>query len=300
MAAGISSRTIRLLPFDIPTLIIADDPQLLAAARAAYAYWSVEAPFAESALELRLEIGPASSFEVSFDISVEGSHLRIEGQGIAGTADAVRGLAHARVPASIVDDPLVLTEVIDTLLLFLAARRGRTPVHAAAFMVGEVAVVLAGPSGSGKSTLALAAALRGLSLLSDDTVFVQLVPAFALWGFPRPIHVFPKDSPAGEHPTRVRNRKLKRAVEAPAVALKAERSVLALLEPGDRLAMTAMDPDEAVRSLMHLEPGFDLLATQSRQALEALAASGPWRLTLEKDPAAAVALLAAHFGDSAA
>jgi hypothetical protein len=289
-----SSRTVELLPFGVPTLVIADDPQLLAAARAAYAHWSAEAPLAGPALELRLEIGSASSCEVSFEIGVEGSRLEIRGEGIEGAADATTGIASARFPRAFADDASALLELMDTLMLFMLARRGRTPIHASAFVVGGQAIVLAGKSGSGKSTLAFAAARRGLSLLSDDTIFVEIQPAFALWGFPRPIHLFPEDGPAGDHPTRLRNAKLKMAVDAPKVALKADKAVLVLIERGERLALQAVTTGAAVNSLMRLDPGFDLLAAQSREAIEALAAKGAWRLTLERDPDAAIDFLMAR------
>ncbi len=291
MPSESSSRKVHLLPFGIPTLLIADDPQLLAAARAAYAHWSAEAPFAEPALELRLEAGSVSSIQVSFDISVEGSRLRIAGDGIEGEADALTGAARARLPGTLADDRAVLIDVLDTLLLFLLARRGRVPVHASGFVLGEKAVVLAGPSGSGKSTLALAAAQRGFSVLSDDTLFVQLEPSFAIWGFPRPIHVFPEDGPTGDHPLRLRNAKIKTAIEAPKLALNAEESRLVLLERGDQLALKLVEPADAVRSLMRLDAGFDLLASESRAAIEALASRGAWRLTLARDPGAAIDFL---------
>lgn len=292
MASEPTSRSVHLLPFGIPTLIIAEDPQLRAAAAAAYSHWSAEAPVADPALELRLEIGCASSIDVSFEIRVKGSRLWVAGKGIEGAADAATGMMYARVPVTLADDPVALTELIDTLLLFQLARRGRTPVHASAFMLGDVAVVLAGGSGSGKSTLALAAASRGLPILSDDTIFVQREPEFALWGFPRPIHVFSADSPAGDHPTRLRNGKLKTAIEAPAVTLKAEAAMLVLLEQGERLALTAISAADALQSLMVLDRGFDLLADESRQAISVLASRGTWRLTLERDPGAAIDLLA--------
>ena len=295
MASESTSRSVHLLPFGVPTLIIADDPQLRAAAAAAYSHWSAEAPVADPALELRLEIGCASSIDVSFEIRVKGSRLWIAGEGIEGTADAATGSGHARVPASLADDPVALTELIDTLLLFQLARHGRTPVHASAFMLGDVAVVLAGGSGSGKSTLALAATARGLPILSDDTIFVQREPEFAVWGCPRPIHVFPEDGPAGSHPTRLRNGKLKKAIEVPAFTLKAEAAMLVLLERGERLALTAISAADALQSLMVLDSGFDLLAEESSDAIAVLASRGAWRMTLEKDPAAAIDLLAHHF-----
>ena len=158
-------------------------------------------------------------------------------------------------------------------------------------MLGNVALVLAGRSGSGKSTLALAAADRGYPVLSEDTIFVQQEPSFALWGYPRPIHVFPADAPEGDHPTRVRGGKTKIAVPLPEAALRAEQAVLILLEHGAQLALRAINPDEAVETLMDLDPGFDLLEQQSREALTAIAANGAWRLALTDDPRAAIDLV---------
>jgi hypothetical protein len=296
MGGDRSSKFLDLLPFGIPTLIIAEDPQLLAAAAAAYANWLAEPPVAEPVIELGLEIGRPSTTGVSLDIVVDGSRLRLKGPTAEGEADAGSGRARATVARELANDPAGFAEVLDTLLLFLLARRGRTPVHASAFMMGDLAVVLAGPSGSGKSTLALAAAERGYPMLSDDMLFVQLHPGFALWGFPRPIHVFPEDAPAGDHPVRLRNQKLKAAVAMGAAAVKAERVALVLLEHSARLSLEPVEPAEAVETLMNLDPGFDLLEVQSRAALEALASCRAWRLGLIDDPGAAIELLASRFG----
>jgi hypothetical protein len=283
---------LNLVPLGIPTLIIADGPQLVAAARAAYAPWSVEAPVAESQIELRLEVGTASSAEgVSLDITVEGSRLRLSGRGISGCADAAARKATAVVPSEIVNDPAAFADLLDTLLLFILTRNGRSPVHASAFMLGERAVVLAGRSGSGKSTLALAAAEGGHAVLSDDIVFVQQQPKFAIWGFPRPIHVFADDAPEGQHAMRIRAGKVKAALPLAKAALKAEKCALVLLDRGTDLALDPIDPCAAIESLMDLDPGFDLLERESREALAALAAGGAWRLTLSDDPRAAIDLV---------
>jgi len=289
-----SSKFLYLQPLGIPTLIIADDPQLIAAARAAYAHWLVETPDSEARIELRLETGSASSEGVCLDIRVEGSRLRLDGCGASASADAATGQAHATVPQELASDAPAFSEVVDTLLLFLLTRSGRTPVHAAAFVHQGVAVVLAGPSGSGKSTLALAAAAKGLPILSDDMVFVQLEPEFAVWGLPRPIHVFPEDAPAGEHEERLRNNKLKAALLIGVPALRAERATLILLERGDELAFGPVDPSQAVHELMQLDQGFDLLARESRAAAEELASRGAWRLTLARSPVEAVDFLIAR------
>jgi hypothetical protein len=291
MAREPESRFLYLLPFGIPTLVIAEDPQLLAAAAATYTHWSAEAPFAEPALELRLEIGDATSMGVCLDIRVEGSRLNLSGKGASGTADAASGKADAIVPAELARDAAGFAEVTDTLLLFLLARRGRTPVHAAAFILEDMAILLAGPSGSGKSTLALAAAREGFPILSDDMVFVQRDPGVTVWGFPRPIHVFPEDAAGRDYETRLRNNKLKAVVGNPAAAVHAERARLVLLERGRELALREIDPSEAVDDLMRLDAGFDLLERESRSAVQALASSGVWRLTLSKDPSEAIAFL---------
>jgi hypothetical protein len=289
-----TSEFLNLAPLGIPTLIIAEDPQLLTAAAAAYAHWLTEAPLAGPMIELRLEIGSTSSADVSHQIAVDGSRLRLTGIGTSGFADAESGKASATIPADIVNDAAAFADVTDTLLLFLLARRGRTPVHASAFMLGDLAVALAGRSGSGKSTLALAAADRDLPVLSDDMIFVQRQP-FAVWGFPRRIHVFAADAPAGDHPTRVRSGKTKAAVPVVLPALRAERCKLVVLERGAELTLREFQLHAAMDELMNLDAGFDLLEQDSRAAIEALASNGAWRLTLSNNPRAAIDLLVSRF-----
>lgn len=290
-----SSNFLHLLPLGVPTLIIADDPQLIAAARAAYPLWSAVAPVAEPEIELRLAIGRVSSASVSLAISVKGSRLELNGEGVRGSADSVARTARATISPEIAADAGLFAEVSDTLLLFLLTRNGRTPVHAAAFLLGDTAVVLAGPSGAGKSTLALAAAERNYPIFSDDTVYVQRDPTFAMWGFPRPIHVYPKDAPAGEHPMRDRNGKLKAMLPCGAPVLRADKCSLILLERGPAFDLRSIEPSEAVERLMDLDAGFDLLAQDSRAALQALASRGSWLLTLGKDPSAAIDLVVRSF-----
>jgi len=290
-----SSKSLNLVPFGIPTLIIAEDPQLLAAASAAYANWLAERPAGEPVIELDLEIGSPSTNGVSLVIAVEGSQLRLKGRGCEGMADAGSGKARATLAVEIANQPHALAEILDTLLLFLLARRGRTPVHASAFMLGDVAIVLAGQSGSGKSTLALAAAQRGYPVLSDDMVFVQQKPESALWGFPRPIHVFPEDAPSGDHAKRTRNSKTKAAIQLERPALRAERALLVVLERGTELELKRIDAEEAVDALMALDAGFDLLKGESKSAIESLASCGAWRLTLADDPLSAIDFIAGRF-----
>jgi hypothetical protein len=283
--------------FGIATLVIADDPCLLATARAALVDWLSEAPMREPEITLRLARDDRPADWVSPAIRVEGSRLTIEGDGIRGEADATTGEARCRVPARLIDAPGALADqVIDPLLLFLATRRGRTPVHASGVMIGDTVMVLAGASGSGKSTLAVSALARGLGVLSDDTIYVEHEGALRVWGVPRPIHVFPDDAPPGDHETRLRGGKVKRAVQLPAGPRYADHAALIVLACGDTLGLDAIAPDEAIRLLAELEPGFDLLREESAAAVAALAEGGAWRLKLTRDADAAIALLQEAFG----
>ena len=283
--------------FGIATLIIADDPRLLATARAALVDWLIEVPMPEPEITLRLARGDRPADWVSPAIRVEGSRLTIDGDGIRGEADATTGEARCRVPARLIDAPGILADqVIDPLLLFLATRRGRTPVHASGVMIGDRVMMLAGPSGSGKSTLAVAAMARGLAVLSDDTLYVELDGGLRVWGIPRPIHVFPNDAPPGDHETRLRGGKVKRAIHLAAGPRYADHAALIVLARGDTLGLDAIVPEEAARHLAELEPGFDLLREESAATVAALAADGAWRLQLTDDPDAAIALLQEAFG----
>src|SRR6185437_6506987 len=101
-----------------------------------------------------------------------------------------------------------------------------------------------------------------------------------VWGFPRPIHVFPGDAPPGDHLVRLRNGKRKAALPNAAPASKAVKSTLVVLERGSALAIERIDARAAVDALMTLDSGFDLLRAESEQAAQALASAGAWRLTL--------------------
>jgi len=109
-----SSNSLSLLPLGIPTLIIADDPQLIAAARAAYAHWCTAAPASEPQIELRLAIGRASTERVSLAIALEGSCLQLAGNGIRGTADAATRKASATISLEIAKDAARFADVCDT------------------------------------------------------------------------------------------------------------------------------------------------------------------------------------------
>jgi hypothetical protein len=287
--------SLQLIVMGRPVVITAPEPALLAAAAEAYADWPADGVADGPPIQLTLEVGDGLAGPV--EIEVEGARLRLAG-GAEGWADARALTASCTVSSTVLDRPGRLAgEVIDTLLLFLITRSGRIPLHAAGVMCGETALLLAGPSGTGKSTLSLAAMKRGLRILSDDTVYIQMLPRLRIWGLPRPVHVFPADAPGFTGETRLRAGKLKAAVPVPAQPGPpvAEQAAVVLLERGERIGLEPVEPSVAARALSLLEPGFDLLARESVEAIAAVTAQGAWRLTLTRDPAAAIDALVERF-----
>lgn len=252
-----------------------------------------------SGIEIALERDDTPADRVSAAIAVDGSRLTIIGGGINGWADAEGARARCAVPSRYIADPAALAaDLLDTLVLFLLAKAGgRTPLHAAGVMIAGKAWILAGPSGAGKSTLALTAAMRGLPVLSEDTVHVQIEPSLRVWGLAKSAHIFPEEAPAGDHAVRLRAGKRKAVVPLPGQAggvRYAESAELVLLSRGERVALEPVGAEVAKAELARLDAGFDLLARQTAEAVEVLAARGAWRLTLSDDPHAAIDLLLAH------
>jgi hypothetical protein len=289
-------RSIRLSIMGRPVVIRASEPSLLAAAAKTYGDRSALEHADGPPIALELEASDEAVWG-PVQIEVEGSRLRLTG-GAEGWADARSLTACCRVPCSLAERPALLAaEVTDTLLLFLLCRSGRIPLHAAGVMCGTTAVLLTGPSGSGKSTLSLAAVARGLRILSDDTVYIQMLPRLRIWGLPRPLHVFPADAPGFIGETRLRAGKLKVAAPVPAWPgpPAADRAAVVLLERAEQIRLERVEPEVAAAALSRLEPGFDLLDRDSAKAVAAVTAAGAWRLTLTRDPAAAIEALVDRF-----
>ena len=287
---------LRFAPLGIPAAIIADDSALLSAATANFAGLTSCPAAADPRIVIRLHWNALATARVGFEVTVKGSCLTVEGEGILGRADARAGAADCSLSRAYGADRRALAEIGETLLLFLLTRLGRTPIHASAVMIGETAVLLAGESGSGKSSLALAAQRQGLEVLSEDTVYVQLRPRLRVWGWPGAIHLLPDDAPDGEYPLRLRGGRPKAAVRRAPGRRSADGAALVALAPGNRVAFQPMSAARLVARLSPVEPGFVLLRSEIEQALAKVAANGGWQLTLNKRPDEAVALLRERFG----
>jgi hypothetical protein len=278
-----------LAPLGLRTLITCTDRRLLDAALRAYETWRETRPEDPSAapIHLRLDLVPGALPPGEPDVAVDGRRLSLSSGVLRGEADAHRLEAWCTVPDQALHDPRRLaSQVLDTLLLFLATRAGRVPVHAAGVLIGDTAVLLAGRSGSGKSTLALTASRAGLPILSDDTVYVQMTPRVRVWGFPRPIHVLPGADVEFLAAVRLRGGRWKHALPfPPGPAPVADRAALCLLRRGDRVRVERMDPAGAVEHMLGaLEAGFDHFRGELPAAVRAIAAGGAWRLTLSAHP----------------
>jgi hypothetical protein len=228
---------------------------------------------------------------------MSGSAMEIEGQGVRARAEPDHRSARCFVSSDYLADPRRLREqVLEPLILMLVTAQDRAPLHASGFIVGGVAVVLAGRSGSGKSCLARAADAAGFQLLSDDVVYVQRSPRLRVWGWPSAAHLLPQDAADGNWPIRIRNSKAKYAIplrSASAVAIGCDRAVLCVLTRGETVVLKPIDAAEARLRLWPLDPGFDLLPEAIGAAVESIAASGAWELRLSTDPGEALRLLVA-------
>ena len=291
----------RIVPFSlfgVPLAVRCNDVAVRAALAGLCDADTVTREHGAGRIALTLLVDPAmTGAAMTAPPHVDGPHLTIDGPGFATRADATRSRGWCRLSPGLCDDAARLREaVLEPLLLFLVARHGRAPLHAAGFVADGLALLLAGPSGAGKSCLTLAAQRAGFTPLSDDTVFVEAGPEPRVWGLPGPIHLFPDDAPADGGAVRLRNGKLKQAVaiDGARAPRHADAALLCLLRFGDTVALAPLDPDEAMRALAMLEPGFDLLGDEIAAAVAALVRRGAWSLTLSDRPDDAVALLAAN------
>jgi hypothetical protein len=288
-----------LAPLGVPLRIELQRAEDLAAVSSACREWAGQPGRCEAPLVLTLARNARLSGTDAPEFEVTGKLLSLAGPGVLGKACAERGEARCTVSSDWLEALAKLrSDVLEPLILFMATRRGRVPLHASAILSGDLAILLAGPSGAGKSSLALAADRAGWTVLTEDTAYVQLEPELKISGWPGPVHLLSCGRSAG-HELRWRGGKLKAAIplaRRPAKELSASRATLCVLTRarGETVALDRLSRGEALRLMGPLEPGFDLLADEIHEARRALLRDGAWRLTLSSDPDQAIALLAAN------
>jgi hypothetical protein len=296
--AKVSAITLELALLDVPLRIECTQGASVAIA-AACRGWGGRATSLSAPLQLRIETSSALSGTCHTAIHVDGSRMTVRGPGVVARAEVDQGFADCMVSAEYLKDAVALRhEVLEPLALMLLTHRDRTPLHASAFIVDDLAILLAGPTGAGKSCLARAADVAGLQVLSDDTVYVQLAPCLTVWGWPTAAHLFARDAPDAAGPTRLRNGKVKHVVplrSASQAAIACNHAVLCLLSPsqGGEAALSRISAAVVEERFWPLDEGFDLLPGPIAAAVARLSAGGAWDLRLSADPAEAVRLLTA-------
>ena len=300
----------RLPVLGVPTVFASDDAAVTAAIRAAYGHWrpyavsDPAAPDDRADPVVRIAVRPGSRAHAggtgpALRVTAPG-RLVLRAAGVAGWADAARGVSIAVVAPSVVaQGDRFLDEVLEPLTLFLLGHRDRQPIHAAAIVRGDTAILLAGPSGAGKSTLTYAASRHGFSVLADEPVYVQLRPRLRVWGRRARLHLPPEARQLfpelmGIEPMRLPTGKTKLVIDAGEGPRSAERACLCVLRRDpDRVArLEPLATEAAVLALTaSLDPGYDLFAATIGERVRRVAEGGAWSLAVSPDPRDALPLL---------
>ena len=222
-----------------------------------------------------------------------------------GVADTRRLQSIAYVDASLAARPAELIEgVLEPMTIFLLGALDRQPIHGAAILRGDVALVLAGPSGVGKTTLTYAAQQCGLTVLGDEPVYVQTEPELRVWCRTSPIRLPPGavthfPELADLEPTTLPNGKSKILLRAGDPARRyADRVGICLLRKGEEASpvlerLTSAQAADAVAS----QPGqgYDLYASTLRDRIDRVARRGAWSLDVAGTPQEVVPFLQQMF-----
>jgi hypothetical protein len=278
----------------VPIRLICRAPGEREAVQAATAHWRGETDPTAKPLTIHVQscAGLDGTSPLQFDVS--GSQLVLRGRGIHGLANPARQSARCDLSPDWFDRPAdLLTLVLEPLALFMATQNARTPIHASGIRLGQTAILFAGRSGAGKSSLAMAAHRAGLTVMSEDTVYVRSQPELAIWGWNGPIHLLPGEAPPAA-PVRIRNGRAKHAVAFENAASDTEppkSAVVCILRHAARPSLLPLGTRAALDLLAPLEPGFDLLAPAVHAAQRQLCKNGAWLLGLSKSPDEAIALV---------
>lgn len=278
----------------VPIRLICRTLEEREAVRAASAHWQGETDSTAQALTIGLQscAGLDRNSPLQFDVS--GSQMVLRGRGIDGLANSAQRSARCALSPDWFERAAdLLTLVLEPLALFLATQNERAPIHSSGIKVRQTAILFAGPSGAGKSSLAMAAHRAGLTVLSEDTVYVRLQPELAIWGWNGPIHLLPGEAPPAA-PIRIRNGRAKHAValeNATANTEPAKSAVVCILKHAAQPSLTPLSTRAALDLLGPLEPGFDLLAPAVHAAHRQLCKRGAWLLGLSRSPGEAIALV---------
>lgn len=320
---GVPLRHALVLPvLGVPIRYASNSATALAAVERAFGHWraldAYPALLASQGADFRLIVhegdeGPSPHAPPAFRMP-DADRLLWQTAGSLGVMDARRRDVVAYVtPALLADWERLRHGVIEGMTLALASAHDRHPVHAAAIARGDAALLLAGPPGTGKSTLSLMAHRRGWRVLTDDAAYVQMEPAFRVWGVPGRVLIL-DDARRGDPDlaalvavttadgTAKVHVPLAGAWPSPgAPPPVATRAGVCLVERRGGPVRRATVPAEEVRTALTVDLG--LSRFRFGPALDAafarLVGDGGWRLSLSDDPAEAMPYLEAMLDEVA-
>ncbi len=300
----------------IPVSFESNDPAVIAIAEEAFGAWRIveQAPrlIADERVRFRIYVddegdeGPSTHAPLRHRIP-DYERIILQSRGSVGLGDSARREAVLYTTRALVQDRQHFRYgALEALTLGVLTKLDRQPLHAACIAQHDAALLLAGPSGVGKSTLAYVAGRKGLRVLAEDYVNIQLDPRLRIWGTPGWIHL-PLDARerfpelAGRHTTLRANGKEKIAIslaemESPVGIPVAQRAGICVLVPSEEASLETLDAaalEEAMTG--QLDPGFDEFVDTIGRAIRLLAGHGGWRLHTGRDPRLALEKLTPAF-----
>jgi len=294
-----------------PVTFASNAPQAIELARSTYGGWA--------ALDAGLITVPPARLDIvveprdglpprSAGLTILRADARYEAHAgsVLMTCELATRRAEARLPATVLDeDPAWYRWFVNGLALLPASQHDRCPLHAAAFVIGDTAVVVLGSSGRGKSTLAYAACRAGHRLLQEDTVFVAIEGGLRLWAHLDRLCLAPDTvrwfgELADLPPTVMPHGKQRLVVPLEAFGIRpalTQAGPMMLVELLRHNGSAACEPIEAAGLVdtvfANRETGFDMVRQPVEPVAATLRALPAYRVLSGPDPRATVAALEA-------
>ena len=283
----------------IATRFFTNSAQVLNAVEASFGRWRGTAVCDHEPLRITvIEYGGsegAGDRAVVQHTSLDSHRLLVQSLGSSAIVEPEHRESLAYVSAAlVVDAEHFRIAFLEAITFALIAAFDRHPVHAAALLHADRALLLAAPAGTGKSTIAYLAHTNGITVLSDDLVWVQQKPALRIWGGRVSVRLL--DDARRHFPDSLRAKLATEAMPSSKTTMEVSQpdaaprdvsggAVVCVLARGPQAALRRIEPTPLVSELTRqLAPGFDRFPERQGAVFEALAADGGWHLTLSDNP----------------